>query len=222
MLTNDCLRDRAIGFCNDWLGRIPEVWQKSPPAPDRTTEWTSPFSCGLAVQYGTGAQTRFGRLLKLAVVRSKRSQARIRRVRDLFEAAVGGRSLLDGLRVLVIEDEPTLAFLVGKIIEDAEGELVGSCASVREARELLRSGVEFDCALLDVNLADGDVAPVLEALRARGLPVVVQTGGQGLPDRIRKRHPDLKVLQKPVRAGHLVGELRKARLRAEASQSAPA
>ena len=133
-----------------------------------------------------------------------------------------GASLLDGLRVLVIEDEPTVAFLVGEIIEDAEGELAASCGSVREVRELLRSGLEFDCALLDVNLADGDVGPILEAMKARGLPVVVQTGGQGLPERIRNRHPDLKVLQKPVRAGHLVAELRNARRKANERQSVSA
>lgn len=144
------------------------------------------------------------------------------RIRRLAGSASWEACLLDGLRVLVIEDEPTLALLVGEIIEDAEGELVGSCGSVREARELLRNDVEFDCALLDINLTDGDIGPVLEALRARGLPVVVQTGGPGLPDRIRKRHPDLKVLQKPVRAGHLVAALRRARLAAAGTQSIPA
>jgi DNA-binding NtrC family response regulator len=117
--------------------------------------------------------------------------------------------LLGGLKVLVVEDEPTIALYLRDIIETAEGEVVGSCASLKEWRDLVRRGSEIDAAVLDVNLADGEVTPILEALRSRDVPTVVYTGGAGLPSSVRERHRDVHVLQKPVHPGRLLGELRR-------------
>jgi DNA-binding NtrC family response regulator len=85
---------------------------------------------------------------------------------------------------------------------------VGPAASVCEARRLIRDGPALDAALLDVNLSDGSVTPVLEALSARGIPSVVYTGGV-VPEDVRQRHPDLLALSKPVHPARLIGELRK-------------
>ena len=95
------------------------------------------------------------------------------------------------------------------MLTDAEGVPVGPASSVREARQLIREVAMLDAAVLDVNLADGLVTPVLEALSARGIPTVVYTGGI-LPEDIRHRHPDLIALSKPVLPARLIGELRKA------------
>jgi hypothetical protein len=67
----------------------------------------------------------------------------------------------------------------------------------------------LDAAVLDVNLADGSVTPILEALSARGIPTVIYTGGV-VPEDVRHRHPDLIALSKPVLPARLIGELRKA------------
>jgi ABC-type sugar transport system substrate-binding protein len=56
----------------------------------------------------------------------------------------------------------------------------------------------------------GDVTPVLEALRARGVPVVVYSAGS-LPPGVGERHPDLTVLRKQVQPGRLLGELQRAK-----------
>jgi hypothetical protein len=37
-------------------------------------------------------------------------------------------------------------------------------------------GTKVDVALVDLNVADGSAAPLLEALRARGIPTVLYTG----------------------------------------------
>ena len=116
--------------------------------------------------------------------------------------------MLSGLRVLIVEDEPVLSDDLSEIITEAEGVVVGPVATVREARALIKCGVAFDVAILDVNLSDGVVTPVLEALQARGVPVLVYTGGT-LPEDVRRRHPSLVSLAKPVRPARLTGEIRR-------------
>ena len=117
--------------------------------------------------------------------------------------------MLSGLHVLVVEDDPTIAMYLADVITGAEGAVLGPFGSLREARSFLGTAQPVDVAILDVNLADGDVTPVLEALRARATPILVYTASERLPDRMMDRHPDLVVLQKPVQPGRLVGELRR-------------
>ena len=112
-------------------------------------------------------------------------------------------------RVLVVEDEALIAMGIIAMLAEAEGVPVGPVASVREARQLIKTVAVLDAAVLDVNLADGSVTPILEALSARGIPTVIYTGG-AVPEDVRHRHPDLIALSKPVLPARLIGELRKA------------
>ena len=116
--------------------------------------------------------------------------------------------MLAGSRVLVVEDEALIAMSIRAMLTDAEAVPVGPAASVREARQLIRDVAVLDAAVLDVNLADGPVTPILEALSARGIPTVVYTGGS-VPEDVRQRHPELVALAKPVLPARLIGELRK-------------
>ena len=94
--------------------------------------------------------------------------------------------------------------------------MIGPAQNIGDARELARTN-RIDVALLDVNLSDGEViAPVLEALRARAVPVLIYTGAE-LPQRLRERHPELRVLQKPLVSARIVGELWKAARRDQPS-----
>jgi CheY-like chemotaxis protein len=117
--------------------------------------------------------------------------------------------MISGLRVLVVEDEPVVAEDIAEMIREAEGEVVGPCASVQNARALLKDNRAVDAAVLDVNLKDGTITPILESLWARGIPTVVYTGG-AVPEDVRRRHPDLIALSKPVRPARLIAELRRA------------
>jgi DNA-binding response OmpR family regulator len=121
--------------------------------------------------------------------------------------------MLSGLRVLIVEDEPVLSDDLSEIVTAAEGVVVGPVATVKDARALIKDRVVFDVAILDVNLTDGVVTPVLEALRARGVPVLVYTGG-AVPEDVRRRHPSLVLLTKPVRPARLTGEIRRVATRA--------
>ncbi len=117
--------------------------------------------------------------------------------------------MISGFRVLVVEDEAVVASDIAEMIKDAEGAVIGPFSSVQEARAFLKEKVPVDAAVLDVNLKDGTITPVLESLRARGIPTVVYTGGT-VPDDVRRRHPDLVSLSKPVRPARLIAELRRA------------
>lgn len=119
--------------------------------------------------------------------------------------------MLGGMRVLIVEDEALVANQLADTIRGAEGEVAGLAASVAEARRALKA-VAFDAAILDLNLSDGEITPVLEALQARHAPTLVYTGRE-LPQRLRERHPELVALRKPVLPGRIVAELLRARRR---------
>ena len=116
--------------------------------------------------------------------------------------------MLSGYRVLVVEDEAIVAEDISEAIREAEGVVLGPFSGTREARDLLREDGRVDMAVLDVNVSDGAITPVLEALHARHIPTVIYTGGD-LPEDVRRRHPDLAVLSKPVRPARLIAELRR-------------
>jgi DNA-binding NtrC family response regulator len=116
--------------------------------------------------------------------------------------------MLSSCRVLVVEDEPLVAEHLMDLLTDAEAIVIGPISTMAAARQLVRNGTEIDVALLDLNLGDGSVTPLLEALTARRVPTLVYTGGV-VPEPVRKRHPDLVVLTKPVAPARLTAELRR-------------
>lgn len=99
-------------------------------------------------------------------------------------------------RVLVVEDEIFVALDVAATVEDANGTVLGPVGTVRQAIDIINRN-EIDAAILDVNLADGDVEAVLDRLKSRNVFVVIHTGG-GLPARLAARYPEVPVFQKPV------------------------
>jgi DNA-binding response OmpR family regulator len=103
---------------------------------------------------------------------------------------------LEGRRVLIVEDEPFIAFDLADAIEDAGGIVVGPAMTVRDALGLVAAdGVE--AAILDVNLPDGDVGPVIAALANKGIVLLVHTGA-GLTPELRGQYPGLRVFAKPT------------------------
>jgi CheY-like chemotaxis protein len=128
-------------------------------------------------------------------------------------------AMLAGYRVLVVEDEALIAQDIKEMLLEAEAVLVGPASGVGEARQLIRDGAIVDLALLDVNLGDEPVTPVLEALlHARGIPTLINTG-DSIPDDVRRRHPELIALAKPVLPARLIGQLRKLARASKASLS---
>jgi CheY-like chemotaxis protein len=73
--------------------------------------------------------------------------------------------------------------LIEDILADGGATVVGPAGRVAKALDLL-GREEVDAALLDVNLAGENTAPVAEELRRRGIPFAFATGygAAGLPE----------------------------------------
>jgi CheY-like chemotaxis protein len=95
-------------------------------------------------------------------------------------------------RVLIVEDELMIRILLDDMLRELGYTIAADTARVDEALEAARS-VDFDVAILDVNLNGEPVLPVADALAARGTPFVFATGygDRGLPEAYRDR-PTLK------------------------------
>jgi CheY-like chemotaxis protein len=112
---------------------------------------------------------------------------------------------LDGLCVLVVEDEAIISFL----LEDMLGELgathIRHAANVSSALGFLAERTP-DLALLDVNLGGERVYPVAEKLEAAGVTFLFTTGyGRGGID---PRWASKTVVQKPFSIEHMTMALR--------------
>jgi CheY-like chemotaxis protein len=117
---------------------------------------------------------------------------------------------LQGLRVLVVEDEMMVSMLIEDMLTDLGCTVVGPASRLDEALELAERG-GIDCAVLDVNLGGQPIFPVADLLRQKGAPFAFATGygDAGL----READRGSPVLQKPFREGDLarvLGALRAA------------
>lgn len=113
--------------------------------------------------------------------------------------------MLNDILVLVAEDEAVIALDVTIAIYDAGGRVAGPAASVKQAMQLIAT-MPVGAAILDVNLSDGDISPVAEALLNAGIPIVLQTG-VGLPAGLMAQFPTLTARIKPCLAASLVDDL---------------
>jgi CheY-like chemotaxis protein len=86
-------------------------------------------------------------------------------------------SSLDGLRVLVVEDEALVSMLLEAMLEDLGCVVVGPAGRLAEAVKLMEADIDgIHVALLDVNVAGEQVFPVAQALKAAGKPFAFSTG----------------------------------------------
>lgn len=87
-----------------------------------------------------------------------------------------GRKKRQITRLLVVEDEPLVAFDAEHLLSDAKYEIVATVDRVADALAVLADGKAIDLVLADVNLADGSGLDVARAARARDIPVMFVTG----------------------------------------------
>ena len=101
---------------------------------------------------------------------------------------------LNGLRILVVEDEAAISLLLEDMLLDFGCEVVGPAARLASALDMAQRET-LDLAILDVNVAGEPVYPVVEALEAKKVPFVFSTGYGSAG--IRDLYRDRPVLQKP-------------------------
>ena len=114
---------------------------------------------------------------------------------------------MNGLRVLVVEDEAAISLLLEDMLLDFGCEIVGPAARLGTALDLVQNGL-IDLAILDVNVAGEPIYPVAAALAERNVPFVFSTGygSAGIEDLYRNR----PVLQKPFAQTDLQQKLQQA------------
>ena len=66
-------------------------------------------------------------------------------------------------RLLVVEDEPLVAFDTEHLLKDQGYSVVATVDRVADAAAVIRNGEAIDLILVDVNLADGDGTDVARA-----------------------------------------------------------
>jgi CheY-like chemotaxis protein len=94
-----------------------------------------------------------------------------------MEQQASGRSSLQGCRVLVVEDEPLIAWDLTEVLREQGAEIIGPSGDVEGALRLLATAPIVDVALLDVSLDNHEsVFAVAEELRSRDIPFVFCTG----------------------------------------------
>ncbi|HVB80001.1 MAG TPA: response regulator [Candidatus Binataceae bacterium] len=106
--------------------------------------------------------------------------------------------------ILIIEDEPVLAFVLEEFLIESGFTIAGVAGRLETALAMIESAV-FDVAILDANLAGVDASPAASALRARERPFIVVSGY--LPSQQPRAFAGALCLQKPCRPERLVQAL---------------
>jgi CheY-like chemotaxis protein len=97
-------------------------------------------------------------------------------------------------RILVVEDEAFLVMLIEDMLAELGFEIAGVASRVATALPLVAT-LDFDLAILDVNLNGEMSFPVADAIAGKGVPYLFATG-YGKPV-IAAEHAHRPVVRKP-------------------------
>lgn len=118
----------------------------------------------------------------------------------ILRPAAGTPNALRGLRILVVEDEMTIAMLLEDMLVELGCVVVGPVARLSQAVHLAMEE-SIDGALLDLNVAGAEVYAAADKLAARDIPFAFVTGyGTGHLKEPYRQRPSL---QKPFRRHQL-------------------
>ena len=111
---------------------------------------------------------------------------------------------LEGLRILVVEDDYLISTLFDDMLTSAGCVVVGPLPRLADALDAAAKE-SCDAAVLDVNLGGERVYPVAKILAERHVPFVFVTGysGEALP----REYAEEPRIAKPFRAAQLLGAL---------------
>ena len=91
---------------------------------------------------------------------------------------MSGRTLLDGRKILVVDDEPDVLMVLKDLLSMCD---VTTASAFDEAKEHLESG-DFDIAILDIMGVDG--YGLLEIAKQRNIPALMLTAHALTPDNL--------------------------------------
>lgn len=122
-----------------------------------------------------------------------------------FDKPNGGRKvtkLLNGLRILLIEDDAFIALDCQEGLLDAGAGTVELAKSKKAVLDLLATGT-FDVAVVDIQLGSESGIPIAEILAGKDIPVVFCTGS---PDQALLPAPlkQFRIVAKPYNMAELI------------------
>jgi len=97
-------------------------------------------------------------------------------------------------QVLVVEDDPVVAMVVEDTLRDMGLGVLVDLSLIDALSELESS--DFDAALVDVGLRGENAYPLIVALRERGIPFAVMSGGDLTA--LAREFPEVRMLAKPL------------------------
>ena len=109
-------------------------------------------------------------------------------------------------RILVVEDEFIVAYDLCETVKDEGFSPVGPFGSIRMAEQAIEEELP-DCALLDVQLVEGEVFELADRLISHGVPVIFHSGHARASD-LSERYPGTLALEKPCPPAELIVALR--------------
>src|SRR5450755_639001 len=115
-------------------------------------------------------------------------------------------SPLSGKRVLVVEDEIMVSWLLEDMLANLGCVVIGPAVRVDQALAIIESE-PLDAAVVDLNLNGQFSYPVADALAARGVPFVFSSGYS--QDRLLEKYRSFPILQKPFHRSELAEVLAK-------------
>jgi DNA-binding response OmpR family regulator len=116
---------------------------------------------------------------------------------------------LEGLRVLLLEDEFLIALDVEQICHDEGCAEVQTYRDITEIDDAFLDSNSFDIAIVDVMIGDGMTLSLAQALQDRGLPFIFATGLSRDEDSFQD-FPDVPLVTKPYTSDQLVSAMRSA------------
>jgi DNA-binding NarL/FixJ family response regulator len=109
---------------------------------------------------------------------------------------------LDGIRVLVVEDEPLVALEIEITFTDAGAEVIGPCATVAAALDIAKHEA-LSVASLDIFLGRETTENIADILLGRGIPFFFYSG-QSMPGNTGTKWSDCVHIRKPAAHGVLI------------------
>jgi CheY-like chemotaxis protein len=108
---------------------------------------------------------------------------------------------LKGRRILVLEEQPSIAMRLVAILREAGCRIAGPAEGVSDALNLIGQET-IDAAILDVKIAGNSTLPVARELARQNIPYVFTSGNKSR--RLDQRCAPARVITKPYSADHII------------------
>jgi DNA-binding NarL/FixJ family response regulator len=108
-------------------------------------------------------------------------------------------------RILIVEDEPMLAYALEELLVEAGFEIAGVAGRLETALAIIETS-NCDAAIVDANLAGVSAGPALSALAAHAIPFIVVSGYA--PEQQPGAFSAALFIQKPCRSEDLIRAVR--------------